>query len=143
MSDVEFYFDYSCPWTYLAFTRLTETVARTGAEIVWRPIMVDRVRHEINPAAEKSRQDLHPSRARYQAKDLADWANFCDLSIKVPDDWPPTSYRWRFLLRYLRQHSQSFLHCRRLLCCRLQGSPLKHLPELFQVLIEFSYRFHC
>ena len=91
MSDVEFYFDYSCPWTYLAFTRLTETAARSGAEIVWRPIMVDRVRHEINPAAAKSRQDPHPSRARYQAKDLADWANFCGLSIKVPDDWPPNT----------------------------------------------------
>jgi len=89
MAEVEFYFDYSCPWTYLAFVRLRETAARTGATIAWRPIMVDRVRQEINPGAAESRRDPEPRRARYQEKDLADWANFCGLSIHKPDDWPP------------------------------------------------------
>lgn len=89
MPDVEFYFDYSCPWTYLAFTRLRETATRTGSRIVWNPIMVDRVRRAINPEAAKSRHDQEPRRARYQAKDLADWANFCALAIEKTDDWPP------------------------------------------------------
>jgi len=88
MSEVEFYFDYSCPWTYMAFTRLRETAARTGARIAWRPIMVDRLRHEINPDGAGSRQDPEPRKARYQVKDLADWANFCGLNIRVPDGWP-------------------------------------------------------
>ena len=32
MSDVEFFFDYSCPWTYMAFTRLRDVAALKG----WR-----------------------------------------------------------------------------------------------------------
>jgi 2-hydroxychromene-2-carboxylate isomerase len=89
MAEVEFYFDYSCPWTYLAFTRLRETAMRTGSTIEWCPIKVDGVRHKINPGAAKSRYDPEPSKARYQAKDLNDWAAFCGLSIQIPGDWPP------------------------------------------------------
>jgi 2-hydroxychromene-2-carboxylate isomerase len=89
MAAVEFYFDYSCPWTCLAFTRLREAAMRTGSTIVWCPIRVDRVRHEINPEAAKSRQDPEPRKALYQAKDLNDWAIYCDLTIQIPDDWPP------------------------------------------------------
>lgn len=89
MADVDFFYDYSCPWTYLAFSRLREVAARTGSAIIWRPVMVDRVRREVNPACAASRDDPEPRRARYQAKDLQDWADFCDLKIMKPDDWPP------------------------------------------------------
>ena len=37
---VELYYDYSSPWTYLAFTRIEELCRRCGAELVWRPILV-------------------------------------------------------------------------------------------------------
>jgi 2-hydroxychromene-2-carboxylate isomerase len=89
MAEVEFYFDYSCPWTYLAFTRLRETAMRTGSTIGWCPIRVDRVRHEINPEAPKSRLDPEPRKAQHQAEDLDDWATFCGLTIQIPGDWPP------------------------------------------------------
>lgn len=89
MSNVEFFFDYSCPWTYMAFTRLRDVAARTGSTIVWRPVMVDRVRREVNPSCAASREDPEPRRARYQLKDLQDWAEFCGLKISKPDDWPP------------------------------------------------------
>jgi len=93
MPDVEFFYDYSCPWTYMAFTRLREAAARTGSTIIWRPIMVDRVRREVNPSCAASREDPEPRRARYQAKDLQDWADFCGLKIVKPDDWPPETNR--------------------------------------------------
>jgi 2-hydroxychromene-2-carboxylate isomerase len=91
MAEVEFYFDFSCPWTYLAFGRLRETAMRTGSTISWHPIRVDRVRHEINPEAPKSRKDPEPRKAAYQAKDLNDWASFCGLSVQMPGDWPPNT----------------------------------------------------
>jgi 2-hydroxychromene-2-carboxylate isomerase len=89
MAEVGFYFDYSCPWTYLAFTRLCETATRTGSTIVWYPIRGDRVRHDVNPDAPESRQDPEPRKARYQVKDLSDWAIYCSLTIQIPGAWPP------------------------------------------------------
>ena len=40
MARVEFFYDYSSPWTYLACTRIEELCRRHGAELVWRPMLV-------------------------------------------------------------------------------------------------------
>lgn len=37
---VEFFFDVGSPTTYLAYTQLPEIAARTGAEIVWKPMLL-------------------------------------------------------------------------------------------------------
>ena len=37
---VEFYFDCSSPWTYLAFTEILPLSQRLGIEIIWKPILV-------------------------------------------------------------------------------------------------------
>jgi len=87
---VEFFFDQSCPWTYLAFTRIQETVTRVGARIVWKPILVDEVHRAANRTFPGSRVDPNPAKARYQAKDLQDWARFCGVRIRAPEHWPVT-----------------------------------------------------
>lgn len=37
---IEFYFDYSSPYGYLASTRIDELAARHGREVIWRPILL-------------------------------------------------------------------------------------------------------
>ena len=37
---LEFFYDCSSPWTYLAFSKIEEVAARHNAELVWRPILV-------------------------------------------------------------------------------------------------------
>jgi 2-hydroxychromene-2-carboxylate isomerase len=81
MIEIDFFFDYSCPWSYLAFTRLLETATRTGARIVWKPVVVDWVLKQANPALASSRADSNPRKASYYQKDLSDWAKFCDVTI--------------------------------------------------------------
>ncbi len=48
MARLEFFFDCSSPWTYLAFTRVQAVVEWTKAEIVWRPILVGGVFNAVN-----------------------------------------------------------------------------------------------
>ena len=36
MARLEFFFDCSSPWTYLAFHRIEEVVAEARAELIWR-----------------------------------------------------------------------------------------------------------
>ena len=40
MSDVEFFFDYGSPYSYLADTRLAGLAERTGATVVYRPMLL-------------------------------------------------------------------------------------------------------
>ncbi|UCG71450.1 MAG: DsbA family protein [Chromatiales bacterium] len=86
MLQAEFFFDFSCPWTYLACARLREAAMRTGAEIIWKPFaLVD-----LDPAmgAREARLDSAPERASWQLQDLRDWARYCDLPLELPADWP-------------------------------------------------------
>jgi len=85
---VEFFFDTSCPWSYLALDRVREAAIRTGARIVYRPVLVDDVLRAANPALPPDRSDPVAVRARYQAKDLGDWARYCGLTLHRPRPWP-------------------------------------------------------
>ena len=40
MTEVEFLFDYGSPASYLAYTQMPGLAARTGAAILWRPILL-------------------------------------------------------------------------------------------------------
>ncbi len=88
MAEVEFFFYYGCPWTYLAFIRVQETAMRTSARIAWRPILVDRVKQQVAPGAGSGHAASSAARARYQVKDLADWARFCGVAITRPGPYP-------------------------------------------------------
>jgi 2-hydroxychromene-2-carboxylate isomerase len=85
---VEFFFDTSCPWSYLALERVREAAIRTGARVVYRPVLVDDVLRLANPGYPEDRSDPVPARARHQAKDLADWAHYCGLTLRRPNPWP-------------------------------------------------------
>lgn len=81
---VEFFYDYSSPWTYLAFTRIEDLCRRSGADLVWRPILVGGIFNTVNPSVYESRERPVPAKARYLAKDLRDWADFYGLKISFP-----------------------------------------------------------
>jgi 2-hydroxychromene-2-carboxylate isomerase len=88
MPAVDFYFYYGCPWTYMAFGRLVEAAMRTNARIAWKPILVERVRAALGPGATAHPAEAVPARARYQRKDMADWARFCGINIRRPGPFP-------------------------------------------------------
>ena len=88
MSVVEFFFDCSSPWTYLAFTRLPEIVTRTGVEIRWRPILVGGVFNAVNRDVYARRANPDPRKTSYYEKDLQDWARLAGIHIGKPNVFP-------------------------------------------------------
>ena len=46
---IEFFFDCSSPWTYLAFHNIQPLAKEFGAEISWRPILVGGIFNTVNP----------------------------------------------------------------------------------------------
>lgn len=91
MRRVEFFFDCSSPWTYLAFDRILKLTASTGAELTWRPFLVGGVFNTINPSVYEQRAHPTPAKLRYYGKDLADWARCYGLAIQMPSVFPVNS----------------------------------------------------
>ena len=85
---LEFFFDCSSPWTYLAFVRVQDVVARTGAEIVWRPILVGGVFNAVNQEVYERRAKPEPRKTAYYFKDLQDWARLAGVAIGQPPVFP-------------------------------------------------------
>jgi 2-hydroxychromene-2-carboxylate isomerase len=81
---IEFFFDCSSPWTYLAFHNIQPLAAELKVAIAWRPILVGGIFNTINPSVYASREKPVPAKAAYMRKDLADWARIAGLGIKMP-----------------------------------------------------------
>ena len=85
---LEFFFDCSSPWTYLAFVRVQDVVARTGAEIVWKPILVGGVFNAVNQEVYERRAKPEPRKTAYYFKDLQDWARLAGVAVGQPPVFP-------------------------------------------------------
>jgi len=81
---IDFYFDCSSPWTYLAFHAVQPLAAELGATIAWKPILVGGIFNSVNQTVYESRARPNPLKARYMLKDLADWAALYGLRIVFP-----------------------------------------------------------
>jgi 2-hydroxychromene-2-carboxylate isomerase len=91
---IEFFFDCSSPWTYLAFHNIQPLAKEFGVEISWRPILVGGIFNTINPSVYASRDRPVEAKARYMKKDMADWARSAGLTIKMrPTVFPVNSVK--------------------------------------------------
>jgi 2-hydroxychromene-2-carboxylate isomerase len=88
LATLEFFFDCSSPWTYLAFTRIPGVLERTAAQIVWRPILVGGVFNAVNRSVYERRANPEPLKASYYEKDLQDWARLAGIRIGKPPVFP-------------------------------------------------------
>ncbi|MFT4572235.1 MAG: 2-hydroxychromene-2-carboxylate isomerase [Hyphomicrobiaceae bacterium] len=93
MTQLEFYFDCSSPWTYLAFHRIEAIADGAGVQIQWRPILVGGIFNSVNPSVYEQRTNPVPAKLAYQLKDLNDWAKFCHVTIGAPSVFPVNSVR--------------------------------------------------
>jgi 2-hydroxychromene-2-carboxylate isomerase len=87
---LEFFYDHSSPYSYLASTQLEALGRRTGAQIVWRPFLLGAVfkaTQNVGPVAV-------PAKLMYLVKDLRDWTREYGLpEIVLPDEWPVFSLK--------------------------------------------------
>jgi len=92
---LEFFFDCSSPWTYLAFESIFPLIeqAPVDVELVWKPILVGGVFNSINPSVYQNRENPVPAKARYYQKDLQDWADYVGVSIGMPKVFPVNSVK--------------------------------------------------
>jgi len=90
---IEFYFDCSSPWTYLAFTEILPLSHRQGLEIVWKPVLVGGVFNAVNQDVYEFRKKPNPLKLSYSNDDLNLWANIREVDISFPKVFPVNSVR--------------------------------------------------
>ena len=86
--EIEFFFDCSSPWTWLAFHNIRPLARELNAAIDWRPVLVGGIFNAVNDSVYRFRESGPPAKHAYMAKDLADWARQAGLSLH----WPPAVF---------------------------------------------------
>lgn len=93
MHRLEFFFDCSSPWTYLAFEAVQSIAARDDVQITWCPVLVGGIFNSVNPSVYNNRANPVPAKARYYQKDLRDWAAHIGVKIGQPPVFPVNSVK--------------------------------------------------
>lgn len=83
-TEIEFFFDCSSPWTYLAFHNVQPLARELGVGIRWRPIMVGGVFNSVNQGVYESRARPVVGKQNYMFKSLQQWAALSGLRVKFP-----------------------------------------------------------
>ena len=90
---IEFYFDCSSPWTYLAFAEIVPLSQRHELEIDWKPVLVGGVFNSVNQDVYEFRKKPNPLKLDYSNKDLHLWSKIRGTSIRFPEVFPVNSVK--------------------------------------------------
>jgi 2-hydroxychromene-2-carboxylate isomerase len=88
-TELEFFFDYGSPFSYLADTQLKGLAERTGARVVYRPMLLGGVFKETgntSPIAIEAKR-------KYAMTDLQRWANHYGIPVPGNPHFPINTIR--------------------------------------------------
>ncbi|HVL56690.1 MAG TPA: 2-hydroxychromene-2-carboxylate isomerase [Burkholderiaceae bacterium] len=111
MPNLDFYFDFSSPYSYIASERIEELAARHGYHVSWKPILLGVI---FKTTGGVPLTMGHPWRAKYSVMDFARSAEFHGVPFRMPSRFPqPTQNAARALLwlqRNAPDKAVAFLH---------------------------------
>ncbi|WP_343578096.1 2-hydroxychromene-2-carboxylate isomerase [Pseudomonas sp.] len=81
---VEFYFDFGSPTSYLAYTQLPKICAETGAELVYRPVLLGGVFQATGNASPIA----IPAKGRYTLIDMLRFARRYGVPLEMNPHFP-------------------------------------------------------
>ena len=90
---IEFYFDCSSPWTYLAFVEILPLSQRQNVEIIWKPMLVGGVFNLVNKDVYEFRENPNSLKLDYSSSDLDLWAKHRKIKISMPKIFPVNSVK--------------------------------------------------
>jgi 2-hydroxychromene-2-carboxylate isomerase len=86
---VEFFFDYGSPFSYLADTQLVPLAQRTGATVVYRPMLLGAVLKATDNASPMT----VPAKGRYMGVELQRWAKHYGVPFAANPFFPINTMR--------------------------------------------------
>jgi 2-hydroxychromene-2-carboxylate isomerase len=89
---IHLWFDFSCPYAYLASRRAPHLAAELGTEISWRPMLLGGVFRGIG-AGDGPMANQSAEKARHNARDIHRWAELFDVELVIPPGHPMRTVR--------------------------------------------------
>lgn len=86
---VEFFFDLSSPWTWLAFRNIQAIIGETGAHIIWRPFLVGGVFNSVNNSVYAARASPDAPKNRHLWRWLEEWSRLAGVQMNFPSSLHP------------------------------------------------------
>jgi 2-hydroxychromene-2-carboxylate isomerase len=84
---LEFWFDYSCPYAYLASTQVEAFAQRLGRTLSWRPMLLGGV-FKAHGTPQNLMNVLSPAKARHNEQDMQRWAELFGVPLAIPAGHP-------------------------------------------------------
>lgn len=84
MKRVDFYFDLSSPYSYLAATQMRGLGERTGAAVVWKPMVLGAVFKAVG----NEMPARLPAKGRWMWRDLTHWAAHYGVPWRMSSHFP-------------------------------------------------------
>ena len=109
MTNLEFFYDLSSPWTYLAFNNLQPVVKETGASVTWRPFLVGGVFNAVNPGVYAARAEPMDPKVVHNFRWLHEWARLAGLPLTFPTKHHPVKSVLAMRVCCALEHDQSAL----------------------------------
>ena len=81
---IEHFFDFGSPTSYLAYTQLPKLAAECGAQIVWRPMLLGGVFKSTGNASPVT----VPAKGRWMFDDMARWARRYGVTLAMNPHFP-------------------------------------------------------
>lgn len=106
-SELRFYFDITCPYAYVASTKVEALAERTGATLVPCPILLGGV-FRAHETPQKLFATLPPAKARHNFADMQRQAALVDLPLRMPTNHPLRSVEALRVLLAVGVDSQRF-----------------------------------
>jgi 2-hydroxychromene-2-carboxylate isomerase len=86
---LEFFFDLSSPYSYLASTQMQPLADKTGAEIAWRPMVLG----AVFKATGNEMPARVPGKARWMGNDLQRWADHYGVPFRFSSHFPANAIK--------------------------------------------------
>jgi 2-hydroxychromene-2-carboxylate isomerase len=86
---VEFFYDLSSPWTFMAFHAIRPVLAEAGTGMTLRPLLVGGVFNAVNQGVYENRANAQSPKARAMAKWTKEWAAYAGVPMNFPSPYHP------------------------------------------------------
>lgn len=81
---IDFYFDFSSPYSYLAAEKIDALAARFGRQVRWRPILLGAVLQGLGTVS----LIKQPGQGEYAPRDMARSARYLGIPFRIPSRFP-------------------------------------------------------
>ena len=89
MNRVEFFYDLSSPWTFMAYHAIRPILDEAGTGMTLRPLLVGGVFNAVNQGVYENRANAQSPKARAMAKWTGEWAAYAGVPMNFPSPYHP------------------------------------------------------